>query len=226
MDVGMNNRANVAASSMKNSLPVGWTHTLGRAFPCASRLSLATGLLGFLHKARTLSAYQEPMMAKRRLELEEGSQKEYAGPEGGYGSLKSVSEILLPERVPAKAARPLSSQNKPQDMCVSCAWAKPAKPHPAEFCGNGAKATAWEITAKRTDQAFFQRHTLAELETWRDHDHDLEVAGRLTHPMRWDPASDRYMPFGGYKQSRNGREWGEFGLNELLEIKGIPGYSG
>ncbi len=31
-------------------------------------------------------------------------------------------------------------------------------------------------------------------------------------------------PFGGYKQSGNGREWGEFGLNEYLEIKGIPGY--
>jgi anaerobic selenocysteine-containing dehydrogenase len=125
------------------------------------------------------------MMAKRRLKLEEGRQKEYTGPEGGYGSLKSIGEILLRERVPAKSAHALSLQNKPQGyMCVSCAWAKPAKPHPAEFCENGAKATAWEITAKRTDQAFFQKHTLAELEAWRDH--DLEVAGRLTHPMRWD----------------------------------------
>jgi molybdopterin-dependent oxidoreductase alpha subunit len=132
-------------------------------------------------------------MDKSKLELEEGSQKEYGGPEGGYGSLRSVSEILLRERVPAKASHALALQNKPQGfMCVSCAWAKPARPHPAEFCENGAKATAWEITAKRTDQAFFAAHTLAELETWRDH--DLEEAGRLTHPMRWDPTSDRYMP--------------------------------
>ena len=132
-------------------------------------------------------------MHKEKLELEEGSQAEYTGPEGGYGSLKSVSSILLRERVPAKAGRALAVQNKPQGyMCVSCAWAKPAKPHPAEFCENGAKATAWELTAKRTDQAFFAKHRLAELETWRDH--DLEVAGRLTHPMRWDPDSDRYMP--------------------------------
>ena len=44
-------------------------------------------------------------------------------------------------------------------MCVSCAWAKPAKPHPLEFCENGAKATAWEITSRRADPAFFAAHT-------------------------------------------------------------------
>ena len=31
-------------------------------------------------------------------------------------------------------------------------------------------------------------------------------------------------PFGGYKQSGNGREWGEFGFHEYLETKGIVGY--
>ncbi len=77
-------------------------------------------------------------------------------------------------------------------MCVSCAWAKPAKTHPLEFCENGAKATAWEITSRRADPAFFDRHTLTELETWLDH--DLEEQGRLTHPMRWDPATDKYVP--------------------------------
>jgi len=38
------------------------------------------------------------------------------------------------------------------------------------------------------------------------------------------PPVDRGAPFGGYKQSGNGREWGEFGLMEYLEIKGIQGY--
>jgi len=33
------------------------------------------------------------------------------------------------------------------------------------------------------------------------------------------------MPFGGYKMSGNGREWGEHGFNDYLEIKGIGGYS-
>ena len=37
-----------------------------------------------------------------------------------------------------------------------------------EFCENGAKATAWEITAKRATPDFFAHHTLAELEAWTD----------------------------------------------------------
>ncbi|MBU2289056.1 MAG: FdhF/YdeP family oxidoreductase, partial [Gammaproteobacteria bacterium] len=86
----------------------------------------------------------------------------------------------------------LSKQNKPGGfMCVSCAWAKPAEPHPAEFCENGAKATAWELTAKRRTAEFFEQHTLSSLESWSDH--DLEEGGRLTVPMRWDAQSDRYV---------------------------------
>lgn len=34
---------------------------------------------------------------------------------------------------------------------------------------------------------------------------------------------DRRAPFGGFKQSGNGREWGEFGFSEFLEIKAVLG---
>ncbi|RJG08994.1 aldehyde dehydrogenase family protein [Pseudomonas cavernicola] len=40
----------------------------------------------------------------------------------------------------------------------------------------------------------------------------------LNYPA-WDPAA----PFGGYKQSGNGREYADFALNDFLEIKGIVG---
>ncbi len=37
-------------------------------------------------------------------------------------------------------------------------------------------------------------------------------------------AIDIAAPFGGYKHSGNGREWGEFGFHDFFEIKGIVGY--
>jgi molybdopterin-dependent oxidoreductase alpha subunit len=117
----------------------------------------------------------------------------YKGPAGGYGSVRAVSEILLREGVPVEGADTLLHQNKPDGyMCVSCAWAKPAEPHPLEVCENGVKAMAWEITNHRVDEAFFAKHTLSELEGWEDH--RLEEAGRLTSPLRWNPDTDKYEP--------------------------------
>ena len=38
------------------------------------------------------------------------------------------------------------------------------------------------------------------------------------------PDWDTHAPFGGYKQSGNGREYADFGIHDFLEIKGIVGY--
>lgn len=119
--------------------------------------------------------------------------KPYDGPAGGWGSVKSVATVLRREGIVGRGPAALLDQNKPEGFkCVSCAWAKPAKHHPAEFCENGAKATAWEITSARCGPEFFAKHTCRDLESWNDH--DLEKQGRLTHPLRWDKASDRYVP--------------------------------
>ncbi len=37
-------------------------------------------------------------------------------------------------------------------------------------------------------------------------------------------AFDFHAPFGGYRKSGNGREWGEFGFHDYLEVKAILGY--
>ncbi|EAR50261.1 Molybdopterin-containing oxidoreductase, probable formate dehydrogenase [Oceanicola granulosus HTCC2516] len=112
---------------------------------------------------------------------------------GGWGSLEGVSRIFGKSESSTRALDILRLQNKPGGvMCTSCAWAKPAKPHPFEFCENGAKATLWELDTRSADPDFFAAHTLSELREL--HDHDLEKSGRLTHPLRYDPASDRYLP--------------------------------
>ena len=53
----------------------------------------------------------------------------------------------------------------------------------------------------------------------------LRVAARLrTGNVHLNGAgADFAAPFGGYKQSGNGREWGEFGFEEFLEVKAVMG---
>ena len=118
----------------------------------------------------------------------------YQGPTGGWGSVESLARHGLRRKVrTADAAAELMRQNKHDGfMCVSCSWAKPAHPHPFEFCENGAKATFWDLDRERADADFFAAHTVAELARWPDH--DLEAAGRLTEPLVYDAGTDRYVP--------------------------------
>jgi molybdopterin-dependent oxidoreductase alpha subunit len=117
----------------------------------------------------------------------------YDGPSGGWGSVNSLKTILRREGHSVSTSLALRKQNKDGGfMCVSCAWAKPNPPHLFEFCENGAKATAWDLTSERLEPSFFAQHTVSELEGWSDH--QLEQGGRLTEPMKWDAATDRYLP--------------------------------
>ncbi|MDG1845788.1 MAG: aldehyde dehydrogenase family protein [Acidimicrobiales bacterium] len=57
------------------------------------------------------------------------------------------------------------------------------------------------------------------------HDRAVEIARRIrTGNMHINGAGpDFNAPFGGYKQSGNGREWGSHGMDEFLEVKAILG---
>jgi aldehyde dehydrogenase (NAD+) len=59
---------------------------------------------------------------------------------------------------------------------------------------------------------------------------DLQACQNVARRMRtgWVSINDGFdfnCPFGGYKKSGNGREWGEHGFSEYLEIKGILGFA-
>ena len=59
---------------------------------------------------------------------------------------------------------------------------------------------------------------------------DLQNARRVARQLRAGqvninyPAWDTHAPFGGYKQSGNGREYADWGIHDFLEIKGLVGY--
>ncbi|MFD1104798.1 FdhF/YdeP family oxidoreductase [Sphingobium olei] len=118
---------------------------------------------------------------------------EYEGTSGGWGSLRGIVQTMAREMSSPGALATLRTQNKTGGfMCTSCAWGKPKHPHAFEFCENGAKATLWELTTRCCTPDFFAEHSVTELRKWSDH--DLEQQGRLTHPLRFDQASDRYVP--------------------------------
>ncbi len=122
----------------------------------------------------------------------EGSSKRSSAA-GGWGALKSCGKHLFGSRAPLTGARALLKANQPDGFdCPGCAWGDPEHGSSFEFCENGVKAVSWEATDKRTKPSFFARHTLTELRGWSDY--ALEGQGRLTHPMRYDAASDRYLP--------------------------------
>ena len=114
---------------------------------------------------------------------------------GGWGSLRGIASVLFRERANPAVLETLARQNKAEGhMCTSCAWGKPAHPHVFEFCENGAKATIWDLTSDRCTPEFFAQHTVTELLDWSDY--DLEMQGRLTEPLRYHAASDKYLACG------------------------------
>lgn len=117
----------------------------------------------------------------------------YGGPAGGWGALQAVARALRSQMSLKSDTRIMLRVNQPDGFdCPGCAWPDPRHGSSFEFCENGAKAVAWEATAKRTDPDFFAAHPVSELWQWTDF--ALEDQGRLTHPMIYDAASDRYVP--------------------------------
>ena len=119
--------------------------------------------------------------------------KPYGGSAGGWGALKAVADAIRGQMSVKQDVIALFKVNQPQGFdCPGCAWPDPQHASSFEFCENGAKAVSWEATSKRTTPEFFAAHTVSEL--WERNAFELEGEGRLTHPMKYDPASDTYQP--------------------------------
>ncbi|MBF6023788.1 FdhF/YdeP family oxidoreductase [Lysobacter niastensis] len=119
----------------------------------------------------------------------------YLKPAGGWDALKSSWHALRDQQVVLKGAGTLLRANQPSGFdCPGCAWPD-RNPHSTfEFCENGVKAVANEATSKRVTREFFAEHSVQWLS--QQDDHFLEAQGRLTEPMAYDAAGDRYRPIG------------------------------
>ena len=94
---------------------------------------------------------------------------------------------------PLTAARSLLMVNQTEGFdCPGCAWPDPADHRTRfEFCENGAKAVADEVTRRRIRPAFFSKHSIQDLaersDAW------LNAQGRLTSPMILEAGSNHYQ---------------------------------
>ncbi|GAB2314895.1 FdhF/YdeP family oxidoreductase [Stenotrophomonas geniculata] len=119
--------------------------------------------------------------------------KPYNQPAGGWGAAGATAKVLLQQSVIGKGSKALLAMNQPGGFkCPSCAFPDADERKKLEFCENGAKALAWEATQFRAGRELFAQHTVAELMAQTDY--WLEMQGRLTEPMRYDAATDHYVP--------------------------------
>ncbi|HFF6191125.1 FdhF/YdeP family oxidoreductase [Stenotrophomonas maltophilia] len=119
--------------------------------------------------------------------------KAYNQPAGGWGAAGATAKVLLQQSVIGKGSKALLAMNQPGGFkCPSCAFPDADERKKLEFCENGAKALAWEATQFRAGRELFARHTVTELMAQTDY--WLEMQGRLTEPMRYDAATDHYVP--------------------------------
>jgi len=129
-------------------------------------------------------------MTKRR---EVPGIRPYDGPAGGWGALRATAQAVRQQMEVVEAPVVLLRTNQPTGFdCPGCAW--PDKEHRStfQFCENGAKAVTWEATSKRVTPGFFDQHTVSSL--LKLSDYELEDYGRLTHPMAYDAATDKFVP--------------------------------
>ena len=113
----------------------------------------------------------------------------------GIPAIRHALQYAASEMGVTRGVKTLLALNQTSGFdCPGCAWPDPKagdRSH-AEFCENGAMATAWEATRDRVGREFFAAHSVSEL--LEEDSHSLEHHGRLTEPMYLAPGMDHYVP--------------------------------
>ncbi|WP_303309857.1 FdhF/YdeP family oxidoreductase [Hymenobacter sp. BT730] len=138
--------------------------------------------------------YHHPILAQPPEALTGLKLEERATVAAGITAVIKSMEFSWSEGGLARGTKGLLNMNQKDGFdCSSCAWPDPDDHRSvAEFCENGAKATASDADDKAAGPEFFARHSLAELS--RMTDRDQNNAGRLTHPMVKCPGDNHYKP--------------------------------
>ncbi len=131
---------------------------------------------------------------KPKLKKPPYSQHNYSHAAAAWGAAMSVGRILVEQGQIVDGVRAIFKMNHENGGfdCPGCAWPDDRQGLKMDICENGIKHVTWEMTRKRVDREFFAAHTVTELMEWSDF--ALENEGRLTEPMVYDAASDRYKP--------------------------------
>jgi molybdopterin-dependent oxidoreductase alpha subunit len=136
----------------------------------------------------------EPALGRGPAPTGDYSRHEYHHPAAGWGAAESVARVLERAGEPLEGFRALFVMNHEDGGfdCPGCAWPDDPDGLRLDLCENGVKHTTWEMAPAKADRDFFADHTVSELSGWSDY--DLEAVGRLSEPMSYNPATDKYEP--------------------------------
>lgn len=118
----------------------------------------------------------------------------YSHPAAGWPALIASTHKLMDYKALTRGGLSVFSSNQPNGGfdCPGCAWPDHKSHKTIDVCENGIKVLASETMSTKADAKFFAQHTVTELQGWNGY--ELEHSGRLSEPMVYDAAQDRYVP--------------------------------
>lgn len=131
----------------------------------------------------------------------------------GLPAIVSSFRYALGEGGLIRGLKALGKMNQKDGFdCPSCAWPDPDDERSgiAEYCENGAKAIAEEITTKKLTPDFFFQNSLAGLSALSDY--ELGRKGRIAQPMYLPKDATHYQPI----------EWDEVFIKIAASLNALP----